>query len=74
MTHACTGRGVHTTSDIKKEEITALEQELSEYHTRHADQFGPLDLCQETKCLETKAAIQWLKAQSQSRVGHAVSE
>ena len=46
---------------VTPDEIERFESEHQRYHAKHEDQLGPMETCQEIKCVELKLGIAWLK-------------
>jgi len=50
-------------SKVTAREIASLEQQFRDYHSKHADRFGPQESCTEMKCVEVRLGIEWLRKQ-----------
>jgi hypothetical protein len=47
-------------ASVDLKQIDGLKQLLSEYHSAHQEQYGPMDGCQEASCVEAKLGLRYL--------------
>jgi hypothetical protein len=47
-------------SEVQPQQIEHLKQMLVEYHSRHANERGPIPTCKEPICVEIKLALEYL--------------
>lgn len=53
------------TSSVTAEQISTLAEMLAAFHATHAVKCGPMETCDEIKCVEAKLGIAWLKERLQ---------
>ena len=53
-------------ANIPEEQIDGLQQLLSEYHSSHEREQGPMERCQDPACVEAKLGLRFLDGKNES--------